>query len=275
MLKLRHTAISLAAASIAAVALPAASASAAPELIRDPSYFKVSFSATEAVSWHEDVTGHGCGGDRVVASTGQGHVGIRVATPSPQPAVLWRTRDSRKVGLLFGGNSRGFPVRGTYAREGAIESRPADGGPCGDSEPSDCAVRRYPAGTKVHVAWLTPGNTPPRSDLTPRSPSLFIGGPLGWDPDPDWPGFGNCPTMEYDGQLGALRGDVPEAGWGALPPSRAFGRKRQFTVTGGLNDTVDLTTVFPDSFLSGENLVTTKVRWKMRFTRVARRPAGL
>jgi hypothetical protein len=275
MLKPRWIGILVIAAAAVAV-LPAASASAAPELIYNPSHFKVSFAATEDVSWHEDVTGNGCDGEKVVASTGQGHIRIRVGTATPQPAVLWRTRDSRKVMMLFGGSSRGFPVKGTYARQGAIDSQPADGSPpCHEAVPSDCAVRRYPAGTKLYVAWLTPGNHPPRSLLTPRSPSLFLGGPIGWDVDPDWPGFRNCPTMEYDGQLGALRGDVPDAGFGALPLRKAFGKRRHFTVSGSLNDTVDLTNVFTDDFLSGQNLVTTKVRWTMRFTRLHRMPAGL
>jgi hypothetical protein len=255
--------------SAAALALPAAAA-AKPSKAQ----FSVTFQATQSVHWEEHVVAEGCGAQGKFRVDGGGNSKIRLRTPSPRLAVAQRVKDSREVTLTFRGRPD-LPVTGTYRRKGMLggtEIEPGDKHKCGAGDEKwerDCGTRRYPRTASVQVQWVTPGNTQTGSTVSPLTPTVFVTGPY-----PDLPGgrpwnaFRNCPGFDLNGALGLIGHSVPVAGPGHFSLREAFGKKKRIVLRGHAKETVDLAKLYPMSFISGTEIVTTEVDWTMRLTRV-------
>jgi hypothetical protein len=210
-----------------------------------PSYFNVSLTATEDLTWSKDIATAAC------AVKGEGRSSIRVRTVSAQPAVADRVGGGR-VRLSFRGGKPFLPVAGSYSRQGTLEPTVVEDARdrCGSAKRTDCGARRYPAGAFVQ--------------LKPRSGSLLLRGPYTpriWNP------FRSCPGSDLNGELGAPATAGPDTGAAALPLGRLFGRAKRFTVEGRTRRTVDLARRSSIPGLTGTEPVTTTIQWKMTFVR--------
>jgi hypothetical protein len=260
------------AAAVAALALPA-TAPAKPVWAN----FKARFDATQHVKWNEHVVTEGCGAQGKFRIDGGGSSTIRLRTTSPRLPVAQRVKDPREVTLTFRGRPD-IPVSGTYQRKGMLtgtEIEKGDRHKCGadgESWARDCGTRRYPRGASVQLQWVTPGNTQLGSTVSPLTPTVFVTGPY-----PDlhggrpWNAFRNCPGVDLNGALGLMGYSVPVAGPGHFSLREAFGKKRRITIGGHAKDTVDLAKLHPSSVISGTQIATTTVEWRLRLTRVAGR----
>ena len=240
-------------------------------------YFKVRLVASQHVTWSKHLTFDSCGGGKVQLD-GSGTSAIHVRTPSAQPAVARRVGGGR-VTLAFRNGASLLPVVGTISRNGV--SSASGGGSATDPKCTtrpeapitpDCGTKPYPGGTTIGVGYYTPEDWPYNSGPTPLVPSLVLTGPGA----PGWHGmvYQWCPGANGDE---VFRGPIydpeaPSTGPGGLPPAKLFGTLRSFTVTGRTHDTVDTAKRIG---LNGTFPITTETSWKLKFTRVAHRPAGL
>jgi hypothetical protein len=105
----------------AAAAAPAA-ARAAARLPR-VAYFEVEFSATQTITWNENIDARACYGPGRVRLWGQGQSVARLQSPGPQLAVAKRTPRGGAA-FWFGNRRSSMPVKGTLRRYGRMNGTP-------------------------------------------------------------------------------------------------------------------------------------------------------
>jgi hypothetical protein len=255
-------------ALVAAAAMPVATASAKGPRVAS---FKVSAQAAQDVIWNENVVvdAGACGS---VKLNGHGRSWLRLHTPAPQVAVARRIGHERRVSFTVKPYLR---VEAKLQREGKLTYTPLSPGSgpnCGHSSdpiPLDCGVRRFPADTRLSLAYDPPDNWPGMDGPAPLVPSLHIGGPY----SPQWLGkplFANCPGDQEDNVLGVddYRGIGRDTGAAGVSVRTLFGHRRRFTVDGVLNKTQQHP--LPPG-ASGTYAVTKRIRWSVTFTRITRR----
>src|SRR5215217_6355055 len=107
-------------------------------------YFKVSLTARQDVTWTEDVTYQTCGGTTTLQ--GKGSSTLRFHTPKPQPAVATRARG--RVPTLW------FKNQSAVTGSSGTPRCPPTGG--ASAIPPDCGTKAIPAGATGGIAYYTP-----------------------------------------------------------------------------------------------------------------------
>jgi hypothetical protein len=223
---------------LAASALPVAAADAK---LSSKSYFRVQVVATQDVHWSVDATAHACGSG-VFHTTGHSESKSVVTTVGWQPVTVRRVKGNAL--FTFNGGNGEVPATGHLQRFGdqqtTVVTAPAPGA-CPQAIPTaqDCGTRSYPAGTKLIFEWNRPQDWPYQDDPTPLVPSLHLIGPNVPNQTTDM-GFRNCPGERDDYMVGTNPYPDPgsDSGPGALPLKLLFGKRKQFTVRGRLQHTV-------------------------------------
>ena len=267
----------LIALTLAAAVIPAAPAAARTSGV---AYFKVSFKATQQMSWKELTTYQSkCAG--TIEISGSGSSAIRLASSRPRALMIRRVAGANAASLTFADGSQSLPVSGTYSRAGFRTARSLSAVPPGrcprqeDPPPPDCGTKRYPAGTTVSLAYETVEMQDPDDLVGSLVDGVVTSGPQ----TPGWTAaapYLNCPSgTTLDHHLGILRpfngGPYlsPDTGKAALPIAKVFGKRKRFRVRYSDKATIDET---PPG--QGTRPVTTQLRWVVTFTRLAHRPAG-
>lgn len=255
---------------LAAAAVPVATASAKGSRV---AYFNVSAEAAQDIIWNQDVVAGGgyCG---TVNMKGHGRSWLRLHTPAPQVAAARQIGNESRVRFDVKPYLR---VEATLQREGRLTYTPLSrgvGGDCsqpGDPVARDCGVRRFPADTRIWLAYDPPDNWPAVDGPAPLVPSLHIGGPY----TPQWLGkplYQNCPGDQDDDVLGVnyYRGIGRDTGAAGVPMKTLFGTRRRFTIDGIANKTQQHPLPLG---ATGTHRVTKRIKWSVTFKRITRRAA--
>ena len=139
----------------------------------------------------------------------------------------------------------------------------------------DCGSRSYPRDSQVALHFDTPKSWDDSFyGDPPLVPSLHLAGPTWPAGGPAGLGYQNCPGERDDALLGLHDEDglAMDSGHGGLPIGTIFGKRKHFTVTGVLNRTSHPHVMPP---VTGTHEVTVALRWRVTFTRLAHRPAGI
>jgi hypothetical protein len=241
-------------------------------------YFKVRLSASQEVTWSEDVNVTSCAGG-ISNIRGSGKSTLQIHTPRPQPAVAKRVGGYKEATLAFRRGKIMVPVAGTLTRNGSTQASVVQQGdtPCrkeGGGVAPDCGSRQLPANSEIGVDLESPQSWPYYESPTPLIPSIVLEGPYA----DDWTSlshFQNCPGVNGDDQLrGPVYGSEPlHSSPGGLRMAKLFGTRERFTVTGHSRETVE--TAHGGPILNGTWPVTTVTHWTLVFRRLAHRPSGL
>jgi hypothetical protein len=166
-------------------------------------------------------------------------------------------------------------VHGNLNRRGD-QSATGSGPTTGCSKPipttPDCGDRPLPLGTTIGLEWRTPHDWAATGGPAPLVQSLSLSGPVAPSGGSAMT-YANCVGVNFDYMLGVSEDTSGyESGFGGLPRSELFGRRRHFDVTGVLNKHV--TNPNPTG-VTGTWETKTSTQWKVRFVRLAhpgRRP---
>ncbi|HTZ87400.1 MAG TPA: hypothetical protein VMB05_12100 [Solirubrobacteraceae bacterium] len=261
----------IALAASAPFALPSAEATA-----QKPStaYFKVRLTASQGITWNEDVVVHSPTGrcDGVAGQQGNGTSGLEMHSEG------WQTVVVKRVGgyatFSFAGGQPDTPALGHLEREGTSQTRgitpPTDPYACpkpGIPTAPECGERELPNGARVALEWDTPAAWPDNGTPVPLAPSLFISGPYSRDPMQmvEAMTFKGCPGIPNDYIFGLNTGQGYDSGSAALPVSTLFGRKPSFQLHAQLDRTSSAPMTEGET---GSFPIRTQLRWKAEFKRI-------